>query len=710
SAAKRRCCGHSCPDCEQEKMNPHALRAELLGYVSIGSVAKIEELLGSRQQQPALPAETLNAAFLLSCRLGRVKAAEALKDHVTPNARTPDGMTGLMLAARQDNSELLRLLLARDADAQLADMSGRNALHWATIEGKLNNVRLLLDHGVAMNEVDRCGCTALMYAVQLNRPNLVHLLVKSGADTHRPNRYRETPLGLACRFGYHNVVPRLLPYVRHPDLPDQFGQTPLMVACQHNHRAIVAQLLEHGQVDVNAQANPSSSANSATIPTAPAQPTVAGSVAADPASSTPLAHACRNRNIELARMLLERGAQPTEACLVLAALADSAELIDALAKNGAPVGACRQALEAACRMGRPAACRKLLELGAPVTPSEAAAPAGVNGGLQRCQSSLSVACQAAPSPDALACACALLALRPAEISPAEPLYESPAAPLSSNSNSNRCRPPALLLLAGQVDGAVEQLARLAADCRPDLPAALSGPELAAELASSDRWPLPMLVACYKLLMHGGPFLPKDDPELQGRCYADLVRAYLLRQPNRSADALLQDCPPRLAVAALRHPAVLEAALQERAQLLPSLLAVCCPLHLPLPGCQLDPLAFCLLTEDLESALLLLLAGASPAYLWRCHQLQQWPAAVVEARRAKDSVVERLDAVWSAPFSLRHLARTAARRVLTPPQPLRTESDWLRLKVPLSGDAKLRMSLLFDPIFADMFALLQAIAN
>uniref|UniRef100_A0A1I8FFY8 ANK_REP_REGION domain-containing protein n=1 Tax=Macrostomum lignano TaxID=282301 RepID=A0A1I8FFY8_9PLAT len=325
-----------------------------------------------------------------------------------------------------------------------------------------------------------------------------------------------------------------------------------------NHRAIVAQLLEHAPADGGCVAP--SEADSRPPARLHQLPTPAGTGASSwrrmPAGT--------------------RGAQPTEACLVLASLADSAELIATLwLKSGAPrLAPCRQG--ARSRM-------KLLELGAPVTPSEAAAPAGP-------------AKQRAPSPDALAC----LRLRPAG-SPAGRDLPGRAAvtnlrphPLSSNSTFElEIDADPRSAAAGRTTG-----------CRTGLFGSMP--------------PLPMLVACYKLLMHGGPFLPKEDPELKGRCYADLVRAYLLRQPNRSADALLQDCPPRLAVAALApsRAAVLEAALQGAGaaaaeppgRLLPAAPAL-------LPGCQLDPLAFCLLTEDLESALLLLLlAGASPAYL------------------------------------------------------------------------------------------------
>ena len=56
------------------------------------------------------------------------------------NARTDEGLTTLMMAARDGIDNIVTLLLSRDADLRLVDKSKRTAAHWAAKEGRFGIV------------------------------------------------------------------------------------------------------------------------------------------------------------------------------------------------------------------------------------------------------------------------------------------------------------------------------------------------------------------------------------------------------------------------------------------------------------------------------------------------------------------------------------------------------------------------------------------
>ena len=59
---------------------------------------------------------------------------------------------------------MIRFLLNNKADLKRGDASGRNALIWAAVGGKLSTVTLLLDRGAQIDAEDKEGWTAVMYA------------------------------------------------------------------------------------------------------------------------------------------------------------------------------------------------------------------------------------------------------------------------------------------------------------------------------------------------------------------------------------------------------------------------------------------------------------------------------------------------------------------------------------------------------------------
>lgn len=93
------------------------------------------------------------------------------------------GQTALMFAARGDDPEMVKLLLAHGANVDLSDEKGQTALLHACRAEKLDNAKLLLNSKADPNSVDATGVTALMIATQADNLELVEAFLAKKADT-----------------------------------------------------------------------------------------------------------------------------------------------------------------------------------------------------------------------------------------------------------------------------------------------------------------------------------------------------------------------------------------------------------------------------------------------------------------------------------------------------------------------------------------------
>jgi len=197
------------------------------------------------------------------------------------------GVTPLYLATRNANAPMMELLLDAGADPHQVDVTGETMLMTAVATGEVAPVRTLLDHGAEVNTAEpEYGLTALAWAARDGYPEIVDLLLAHGADVSVRTRTGETPSPRLPCIGQSGCGSHGLGIVRG-GLPERGkrdpipgAMTPLMYAAREGHREVARRLLDAG-ADVNA---------------------------VDMNEITPLMLAIGNARVGLARDLIARGA------------------------------------------------------------------------------------------------------------------------------------------------------------------------------------------------------------------------------------------------------------------------------------------------------------------------------------------------------------------------------------------------------------------
>jgi len=254
-------------------------------------------------------------------------------------------MAGISLAQQQDSTLADRIeagdrksaleMIARNVPVNTPQPDGSTPLHWAVYRVDEELVRALLAHGAKPDVVNGFGSSPLAEAVRVANVNIVGMLLDSGANANRANEDGETPLLLSARTGSVKVAELLVRHGANVNTRETFrDQSALMWAAAENHPEMVAFLISKGAaVNVRATANdwPNQMTNEPRVQYRPtggltallyaaregcrgcAEALLKGGADMDlpnPDGMTPLMMAIDNSHYDVARYLLDQGANP----------------------------------------------------------------------------------------------------------------------------------------------------------------------------------------------------------------------------------------------------------------------------------------------------------------------------------------------------------------------------------------------------------------
>ncbi|GAB3762092.1 ankyrin repeat domain-containing protein [Ramlibacter monticola] len=192
----------------------------------------------------------------------------------------------LVEAAARGDLARLQALLRGGADIEQRNAGGRTAVLAATAGNHLEAVRALIARGADVNAQDRQRDSAFLLAGASGFTEIVRATLAAGADLKSTNRYGGTALIPACHHGHVDTVRLLLTTPIEVDHVNNLGWTALLEAVILGdggpaHTEIVRMLIEHK----------------------------AGVNIADRDGVTPLQHATRRGQQNVARLLAKAGAR-----------------------------------------------------------------------------------------------------------------------------------------------------------------------------------------------------------------------------------------------------------------------------------------------------------------------------------------------------------------------------------------------------------------
>ena len=179
----------------------------------LASILGLGLLLGAAVPAEAPVADAAQADDAAQVRLLLQQGADV-------NAAQPEGLTALHWAALNDNLEIVETLVYAGATLKpRTRVGGYTPLHLAARSANPGIIRALLEAGADANEWTRTGVTALHFAAQADDAEAIGALVEHGADIDAADGFRSrTPLMFATSRNATGAVTALLRLGADPSL------------------------------------------------------------------------------------------------------------------------------------------------------------------------------------------------------------------------------------------------------------------------------------------------------------------------------------------------------------------------------------------------------------------------------------------------------------------------------------------------------------
>jgi len=173
------------------------------------------------------------------------------------DSKNSAGDTPLIIAAKQNRIEVVRVLLEKEVKINIRNYEGYTALNQATMKKNKHIVELLLEKEAQKNIALPSGQTPLHTAVQNQDIEIVKLLMQDlekGAWLLKKKRNGEhgyeTPLQLAVRLGFHDIVHYLIGDGAQSWETREDWKPMVYTAVAGGHKMILKLLIRKGRKDL----------------------------------------------------------------------------------------------------------------------------------------------------------------------------------------------------------------------------------------------------------------------------------------------------------------------------------------------------------------------------------------------------------------------------------------------------------------------------
>lgn len=223
------------------------------------------------------------------------------------NALQADGMSALFWAVYHEQNDIVRLLLNAGADTNVSNRYGLTPLIQSALNGNGEIIALLLDAGADPNAVTLQGDTALMNAAKAGSVQGVQALLDSGAEVDaRDTHAYQTALMWAAAADSADVVSLLIEHGADVD-----ARSAEIVFSGIQQGGVQGDFPNGGLSSLHHAARENAIESTRLLLAAGANPSIQ-----DPQGISPLRVAATNKNLDLAKLLVEGGASLSDGSLV----------------------------------------------------------------------------------------------------------------------------------------------------------------------------------------------------------------------------------------------------------------------------------------------------------------------------------------------------------------------------------------------------------
>jgi ankyrin repeat protein len=201
----------------------------------------------STSGERALAAKTFGVAALLLLTALMVVGARAVTDNVAVSrGLSARGGVAVDVSARSQKA-------ASELDVNRRNADGSTPLQWAAYDGDAAAVRRLIAAGADVSLANNYGATPMSLAAEVGNTEIIELLLDAGANADSPNGDGMTALMAVARTGNVEAAKLLLDHGATIDARESFGgQTALMWASARRHSEMIDFLISRG-ADVDAR-------------------------------------------------------------------------------------------------------------------------------------------------------------------------------------------------------------------------------------------------------------------------------------------------------------------------------------------------------------------------------------------------------------------------------------------------------------------------
>lgn len=235
--------------------------------------------------------------------------AHGAKENTFPDPNQMCGdktLLGYALSYQACHPNYIYGLLDAGADPDMADDTGKTALHWAAVFSRTDIFKEMCAMGADLDKTDKHGLKPLHYACMNGSTDIVSTILDQtqGAEINTPvGETARTPLMMAAaRHGAYDLVRMLIHRGAFINAQSLRAETALSEAVSSRDPAMIKLLIDNG-------------ADVAKHPEPPAKDGLPGNILHYNPPLFSLVNAHNDKNIEIAKILLDAGADPNDVAI-----------------------------------------------------------------------------------------------------------------------------------------------------------------------------------------------------------------------------------------------------------------------------------------------------------------------------------------------------------------------------------------------------------